>query len=235
MPRRSLLATYVFLCLVNSHSSLAQSRIDPRNLGDRVIAVVPIVGAGTYADPKRPLLAPLPNEIRSKQSPIREFTWRPSDDGKFAVVEFVLNDPAATENLLKDSRIVRSFRRGKHSRAEVEREIGRYRKDFLSATPPLGGARETSIFHSCASRCIDRSGGSDALCPKLPNRSRRLDRLDSQRQSHGNRQWSVFHKRRFVDLQHNCIGGRRAPRYLQGHAVRRQLRRLSSCNAGCST
>ena len=40
--------------------SLAQPKIDPANLHERVIAVVPMIGAGTYADPRRPLFTPAP-------------------------------------------------------------------------------------------------------------------------------------------------------------------------------
>jgi hypothetical protein len=38
----------------------AQHSVDPRNTYDRVFCVVPMIGSGTAADPRRPQYAPAP-------------------------------------------------------------------------------------------------------------------------------------------------------------------------------
>jgi len=107
----------------------AQERVDPKHLHERVLAVVPIIGAGTYADPKRPLFAPGPNEERVPGG-IESFEWRPTDDGNFAVVEFVARDRKAFEKVLSDARVVKAFEKGKDTRENIEKELRKYRKDF---------------------------------------------------------------------------------------------------------
>ena len=49
----------VLLVLVVS-PLFSQPRVSPRNLYERLLCVVPMVGAGTDADPRRPMFAPLP-------------------------------------------------------------------------------------------------------------------------------------------------------------------------------
>jgi hypothetical protein len=41
----------------------AQHSVDPRNTYHRVICVVPMIGSGTAADPKRPEYAPAPGSL----------------------------------------------------------------------------------------------------------------------------------------------------------------------------
>ena len=60
--------------------------VDPQNLYERVVAIVPVVGAGTASNPKRPLLVDLPG--------IRAFGADFSADGKWALVEIVARDRA---------------------------------------------------------------------------------------------------------------------------------------------
>jgi len=77
---------------------------------ERVLAVVPMVGSGTLADPIRPAYAPLPttsaitNPVLTAAStpgvtPLRQgiiaFSYVMSDDGKLALVEFVAVDRGA--------------------------------------------------------------------------------------------------------------------------------------------
>jgi hypothetical protein len=107
----------------------AQDRVDSRNRHERIIAVVPITGAGTYADPRRPLFAPAPNAARGEQG-ILEYQWTPSDDGNYAVVEFVAKTRAALAPILADSRTVRAFEKGRARKDYVETEIRKYRRDF---------------------------------------------------------------------------------------------------------
>lgn len=60
--------------------------VDPSNLYERIVAIVPMVGAGTAANPKRPLLVDMPG--------VRSFGSDISADGKWALVEIVARDRA---------------------------------------------------------------------------------------------------------------------------------------------
>jgi hypothetical protein len=46
--------------LLTAAAGLAQPRVDSGNLYERILAVVPMTGAGTFEDPRRPLFAPPP-------------------------------------------------------------------------------------------------------------------------------------------------------------------------------
>lgn len=61
---------------------------------------MPLTGAGTYADPRRPIFAP--TGVESKDGGIIEYRWTPSDDGRYAVVEFVALDRKALQPILSD-------------------------------------------------------------------------------------------------------------------------------------
>lgn len=126
--RKSASISSVLLALLCASLS-AQNSVDPRHLHERIIAVVPIVGEGTYQDPKRPLFAPGSKEASDAEG-IQSFSWQPSDDGKYAIVEFVARDRKAFEGILKDNRTVQAFEKGKAQKVDVERELKRFRKDF---------------------------------------------------------------------------------------------------------
>jgi hypothetical protein len=117
-----------FLCI----QLRAQPRVDARNMYERVMAVVPIVGTGTFADPKRPMYAPTPAELQTANATrqgILAFTHVVSDDGNFALVEFVARDRAAFQHILADSS-VKSFLRGRDKREDMEAEFSKHKKDF---------------------------------------------------------------------------------------------------------
>ena len=105
----------------------AQHRVDPRNTYNRVICVVPFVGKGTPADPKRPMYVPWP----PSQDPngIIAFSFQPSDDGRFAVVEFVARNRVAFEHILNDKTIT-VFEKGRHTKTEMEGALRQHRKDL---------------------------------------------------------------------------------------------------------
>lgn len=114
--------------LVCAALASAQNQVDSRNLHERVLAVVPLTGAGTYADPRRPIFAP--TGVESKDGGIIEYRWTPSDDGKYAVVEFVALDRKALQPILSDPRTVKAFEKGRAKKDDIERELKIYRKDF---------------------------------------------------------------------------------------------------------
>ena len=114
-----------------------QQRVDPRSMYERLMAVVPIVGSGKSSeDPRRPLYAPTPAELRASaisRTGILGFTHVLSDDGHFALVEFVARDRSAFKAILADS-TVKAFLKGRDKRADVEAEFKKYKKDFDFAT-----------------------------------------------------------------------------------------------------
>jgi hypothetical protein len=56
--------------------------------------------------------------------------WEPSDDGRFAIVEFATRDRAALDAVAAEPRVVKSFQKGIHKRHDIERELQKYKKDF---------------------------------------------------------------------------------------------------------
>lgn len=117
-------------------------RVDARNLYERTIAIVPIVGAGTYKDPKRPLFAPANAAEARLPNGIRSFEWQPSDDGKLAIVEFVARNKTALRPVLTDSRVVKAFEKGKFKKEDIEKEIRKYKKNYrFDKDRWFGGAR----------------------------------------------------------------------------------------------
>ena len=131
MSRAAFLA--VFVGIVVSIPAYSQRKVAPENLYHRVWAVVPVVGSGTMADPKRPLYAPSPASTAqmAARTGIVSFTSVLSDDGKFALVEFAAVDPAALDFIRNDTRAdVTKFEKGKVSEATVVQEFRKYKKGF---------------------------------------------------------------------------------------------------------
>ena len=116
----------------------AQHKVDSRQLYERLYCVVPMVGTGTWADPKRPLYAPAPAQMNpASRTGIIGFTHVLSDNGQFALVEFVARDAKAFDNILADINAninlnmnVKSFRKGQDKREDIEAEFRKHKKDF---------------------------------------------------------------------------------------------------------
>jgi len=107
----------------------AQHRVDPVNSYYRVVAVVPLVGAGTYADPRRPMYVPTGPRVAGDRSGIIAFSQQITDDKKSAVVEFVAADRAALLPILNDASL-KVFEKGKHLRIDIELEVKKAKKGF---------------------------------------------------------------------------------------------------------
>ncbi len=123
----------------------AQRRVDPRNIYHRVITVVPYVGQGSVADPKRPQYAPLPAAVTGSlqgAGPVATgptaapatpaiigYMHIPSDDGKFALVEYVARDMAAFQTIMSDTSLT-VFVKGRDSKATIEAALQKYKKNF---------------------------------------------------------------------------------------------------------
>jgi hypothetical protein len=121
---------------------LAQRRVQMRNMYERLYLVVPMVGSGTAEDPRRPMYAPLPahpgvdasaqrSDAQPADSGIIAFAFQESDDGAYALVEFVARDRAAFKLILEDRQPnVKVFEKGKSKKGDVEQEFRKYKHDF---------------------------------------------------------------------------------------------------------
>ena len=125
--------------------AFAQMRHKPvaTDAHQHIFAIVPIVGTGTMADPKRPMFAAaegvkpaLPAAshslaITAQRTGIIGYHAQISDDGKSALVEFIAPSVSDFKEILgsSDSR-VRVFQRGVHGKDEIEAAFKTVKKDF---------------------------------------------------------------------------------------------------------
>jgi hypothetical protein len=105
----------------------AQHSVDPRNTYHRVICVVPMIGSGTAADPKRPEYAPAPGSVLPNG--IIAFTQVPTDNGKSAIVEFVARTRQALLPILSDTTIT-TYEKGTQTGAAIETALQSVKKGF---------------------------------------------------------------------------------------------------------
>ncbi len=108
-----------------------QQPVNLRNTHERVLCIVPMIGRGTEGDPRRPMFAPR-GEAPSRAG-IMAYTYQESDDGRYALVEFVALDRAAFVPILeeKDRRVdLKVFVKGKDKKADIETEFRKLKCDF---------------------------------------------------------------------------------------------------------
>jgi hypothetical protein len=80
----------VVCLLVAVGSAFAQHSVDLSQMYARIYAIVPMIGSGTWDDPKRPMFAPLPEQMTpGSRTGIIAFNHVESDDGNFALIEIV--------------------------------------------------------------------------------------------------------------------------------------------------
>src|SRR5260370_3585290 len=133
--RRYIRAALLLVCFCALIAPLpAQHRVDPRNMYERVMTIVPMTGTGSFEDPVRPMYTPLPSAFKASAASrthtgILGFTFVLSDDGQHALVEFVAKDRTAFQQILADPTI-NSFLKGRDTRADIETEFKKYKKDF---------------------------------------------------------------------------------------------------------
>ncbi|WP_321477286.1 hypothetical protein [uncultured Paludibaculum sp.] len=108
----------------------AQRRIN----GRVVVAIVPLIGAGTADDPRRPKFVPGPKE--KDKGDALNFRFTLSDDGQWAIVAFSTSHPTA-ENLKLLDDIEGDKESGgfaadaaKARKSDLESEIRKKKKDF---------------------------------------------------------------------------------------------------------
>lgn len=95
---------------------------------ERVVAVVPWVGKGTLADPRRPMYAPLSSTPTSR-SGILAYNRIASDDHLLALCEFVAADRKPLLPILAD-RNVKAFLKGRDKLQDALLEFKKHKKDF---------------------------------------------------------------------------------------------------------
>ncbi|MEZ5356824.1 MAG: hypothetical protein R2762_29655, partial [Bryobacteraceae bacterium] len=117
----------------------SQYQVEERHRHERLIAVVPMIGSGTYEDPKRPLLTPA--SVKADDG-ILAYSYELSDDGKSAIVEIVARDRKALQPILNAGRAdVKAFLKGRDKLEDVEREVRKVKKDFAVEKMPGAGVR----------------------------------------------------------------------------------------------
>jgi hypothetical protein len=136
MNTRSLVVLILAFVLLIQPIAQAQPRVDMRHTHERLVCVVPMVGKGTYDDPRRPKYAPSASgekaaEARIARTGIIAYHAILSDDGKYALVEFVAADRAAFAEILADESLKgKVFEKGKDRRESIEREFVKHKRSF---------------------------------------------------------------------------------------------------------
>ena len=124
------LAALALICTLPAGLFAQQRKVDLQHMYERVICIVPMIGAGTPDDPRRPMFAP-PQPDPNGRSGIIGFSYELSDNGKFALVEFVAHDVAALSDILSGEHSdVKAFEKGKAGKADIESEFRKYKKNF---------------------------------------------------------------------------------------------------------
>jgi len=120
----------------------AQLRVDPRYSLHRVIAIVPLFGSGTPADPKRGKYVPTPQTEGAPGTGIIAFALELTDDGTHAIVELVAVERATLVPILADHGI-QAFEKGVASNSAIESAI---RPSLTPPTSPGGSWTENVLY-----------------------------------------------------------------------------------------
>jgi hypothetical protein len=123
--------TALFLSITFLIPAFSQERVLSENLGERVIAVVPLIGNGSRKDPMRPLFVPGPDEKPGANPFTSIIVLGTSDDGKSVIVEFVAHDRKILAPIENSGRAdVKTFVRGKDKKEDIDRELKRVKRDI---------------------------------------------------------------------------------------------------------
>ncbi|MEZ5403661.1 MAG: hypothetical protein R2729_28535 [Bryobacteraceae bacterium] len=108
-----------------------QAGPNPFSWGERTLLVVPMVGAGTSEDPRRPIVMPAPGQ--APLAGVVSIRFEESDDGKTAIVEVVARDRKALQAALQplaNRADVKRFDRGRSQKEEIEAEFRGKKQGF---------------------------------------------------------------------------------------------------------
>jgi hypothetical protein len=115
----------------------AVNHVDAGQAYYRCYAVVPLIGGGTPADPKRPMFVPLAAAQTKDHSGIIGYQMQLSDDKTKALVEFVGRSRNDLLNIITEPTVT-VFERGLASQAVIEAEFQKYKKGFtLNSWTPV--------------------------------------------------------------------------------------------------
>jgi hypothetical protein len=134
----------VALLLLFMNALFAQNRVSPEMMYHRVWAVVPLIGSGKPDDPKRPMFVPAPAEQAAKarkgdRSGIIGYSMQLSDDGNFALVEFVGATPADLKFIVNSQAPgVKAFERGTAKKEDIEAEFKKHKAAFALSSLTAG-------------------------------------------------------------------------------------------------
>jgi hypothetical protein len=132
-------AVVPMVCLLAAAgSAFAQHRVDPGSMYERIYAIVPMIGSGTWDDPKRPMFAPVPHQkTPGVRTGIIAFNQVESDDGKFALLEIVAANKSELAPITAPIKAqlsavpgVQLFERGSSSPTSVQNAFGLLKKNF---------------------------------------------------------------------------------------------------------
>ena len=128
VPVVCLLATVV--------PAFAQHRVDPGAMYARIYAIVPMVGSGTWDDPRRPMFAPIPQQMTPGiRTGIIAFNQVESDDGNSALIEIVAANRSELSLITAQISVaavsgVQVFDRSNTSQATVQSAFQLLKKNF---------------------------------------------------------------------------------------------------------
>lgn len=98
---------------------------------ERIVAIVPMIGAGTWDDPKRPMFVPGRGEARSATPGITSFRYQVSDDARFAIVEFQAPSRRELKAILESTASgVKALDPTRLTKAQAEAELKLVKRDF---------------------------------------------------------------------------------------------------------
>jgi hypothetical protein len=126
------IAVGLSLCLCLETIGFCQSQADLSHLYQRVICVVPLTGKGTWADPKRPLLAPLASQEGRGKSGILAYYQEPTDDGTAVIAVIVAADRASLQPIFSVANAsgVAVFEHGKQTDQQIQSALTAVKKNF---------------------------------------------------------------------------------------------------------
>ncbi len=186
--RRAVVPVVCLLVVVGS--ALAQHRVDPFSMYARIYAIVPMIGSGTWDDPKRPMFAPRPQDMTpGSRTGVIAYNHVESDDGNFALVEIVTVDrphlalitgPITTST---DHRGLQLFDRSTSSQATVQGAFQALKKNFDITNPRGGAVMRASVLAVFAAFVVGPAlfgTGHHALLHRQPHQHQHVQ-LDRER------------------------------------------------------
>ena len=137
---KGLSALLGVVCLFGAILIAAEHR-NPADAGEHIIAVVPLIGAGTPDDPVRPMFLPKPRDVqaalnRGEAPSILSSHFTLADDGKTAIAEFVAPDRQSLKPIFDAAAAgsVTAFDLDKVPEQDLNQRLRHWKKDFDVAT-----------------------------------------------------------------------------------------------------